>query len=78
MKTLHLSLSDLEKDCDFLNSCNIESHLLDTLPENDSGWCDFTTGARWLTTNDVIIFPSVTDEEEIILIAQFAERITEP
>lgn len=78
MKTLHLSLSDLEKDCDFLNTCGIESYLLDTLPENDSGWCDGTTGHRWLITNNIIIFPMVTEKEEAILVTQFADRITEP
>lgn len=66
-------------DVEFLNITSIEYdlHMPDKLCENDSGWCDYSTGGYIVSKNDRAIFRNVTPEQETFLTLKYQGRIKE-
>jgi hypothetical protein len=64
MKQFILKYLDPNNDVDFLNETQIQFDFEDG--DKDSGWCDMFTGARILTSNDVIIFQSDEQDESML------------
>ena len=64
-------------DVEFLNITSIEYdlHMPDKLCENDSGWCDYSTGGYIVSKNDRAIFRNVTPEQETFLILKYQNRL---
>jgi hypothetical protein len=65
-------------DIDFLNVTSIEFEIFDPTGkygENDSGWCDGTTGARLIMSTDRVAFKNVTPEDLLLLELKFHRRI---
>ena len=73
-----------EDDVDFLNETTIEfkifnSHGLkaETQIGYDSGWCDMSSGARIINSNDRALFKSVSASELTLLTLKFGDRLKE-
>jgi hypothetical protein len=66
-------------DVEFLNITSIEYdlHTPDKLCENDSGWCDYSTGGYIVSKNDRAIFRNVTPEQETFLTLKYQDRLKE-
>ena len=62
-----------EEDVNFLNATCID--FVFQGPPNDSGWCDWNTGARILRSSDVIIFTTHSESDCIALELTFGKRI---
>lgn len=77
MKQFLLKQLLVKEDVDFLNQCKIPFDFTDKWDNNDTGWCDASTGARILTERDCILFSPETKEDEITLLLKFGERIKE-
>lgn len=76
MKHILLTNVEPENDVDFLNQTNIQFSFRNMTPlSTDSGWCDYTTGSRLLSTNDAIIFVAETSEDEVVLKLKFGDRL---
>lgn len=76
MKHILLLRVNPELDVDFLNETDIEFSFKNKSNPYDSGWCDFETGSRILTSHDSIIFVAKTTEDELALRIRFGDRIT--
>ena len=73
-----------ESDVDFLNITTIEFELFDshglkteTQAGVDSGWCDWSTGARIINDKDRVRFNNVSPKELTLLLLKFGDRIRE-
>jgi hypothetical protein len=66
-------------DIEFLNitSMDYELHKPDKLSENDSGWCDWSTGGYIVSKNDRVIFKDVSDSDLTFLTLKFGTRLKE-
>ena len=67
MNSYLLNRSMSSDDVDFLNSTDIDYDIRTDLGPNDSGWCDYATGARLIMASDRVVFYPVTEEEEVFL-----------
>lgn len=67
MNSYLLNRKILSDDIDFLNSTDIDYDIRTDLGPNDSGWCDYATGARIVTGSDRVVFYPATAEEEVFL-----------
>lgn len=67
MNSYLLNRKILSDDIDFLNSTDIDYDIRTDLSPNDSGWCDYATGARIVTASDRVVFYPATAEEEVFL-----------
>jgi hypothetical protein len=67
------------EDIEFLNTTSIEydlhNHTVDA--KNDSGWCDYSTGSRIITTNDRAIFKDPSDSQLTFLQLKYGSRLKE-
>ncbi len=59
---------------DFLNTTDIPFSIYNAVL-NDSGWRDYSTGARILSENDIIVFYNITEEQKLFLTLRFGGRI---
>lgn len=73
-----------EDDIDFLNETTIKFVIFNShglAPETqigyDSGWCDASTGARIINSNDRVLFKSVSASELTLLTLKFGDRLKE-
>lgn len=48
---------------------------MDKMSINDTGWCDYETGARILSTNDRVLFTTGNSKDEIVLKLKFGDRL---
>ena len=67
MNSYLLNRSLTPADVDFLNSTDIDYDIRTDLGPNDSGWCDYSTGARLIMASDRAVFYPATEEEEVFL-----------
>jgi hypothetical protein len=75
-KRFLLQLSNPEGDCNFLNATPIYFTFVGDA-KNDSGWCDWETGARIISQRDKIILVTEDSEEEATIKLTFGERLQE-
>jgi hypothetical protein len=47
----------------------------DRLSDNDSGWCDYSTGGYIVSKNDRAIFKNVSDSDLTFLTLKFGTRL---
>lgn len=63
-------------DVEFFYNSSFDWYLHNPdVTENDSGWCDATTGARMLMFNDRAVFKDVSKEELSILTLKYEDRL---
>jgi hypothetical protein len=64
-------------DVEFLNSTSHDYELFNPnlLSDNDSGWCDMSTGGRILTNSDRIIFRNVSPQQFTLLKLKYQDRL---
>lgn len=68
-------------DIDFLNQTNVEYKLINIdsglgiFNSNDSGWCDWATGARIVTSTDRVVFLDVEPPDALVLKIKYVERL---
>lgn len=63
-------------DVDFLNETTISWDLHNpSVTDNDSGWCDATTGTRLVTGGDRAVFRNVSQEDFTYLTLRYQDRL---
>jgi hypothetical protein len=67
MNSYLLNRNIASDDIDFLNETDINYDIKTEFGPNDSGWCDYSTGARLVMASDRVIFHPATGEEEVFL-----------
>lgn len=77
MNSYLLNRSLTPADVDFLNSTDIDYDLRTDLGPNDSGWCDYATGARLVMASDRAVFYPATKEEEVFLKLKYLTELEE-
>lgn len=74
-KRFLLQLDNPKGDCNFLNATSIYFFFVNNYGPEDSGWCDWDTGARIINKEDKIILVTEDDQEEAVIRFTFGERI---
>jgi len=66
-------------DIEFVNTASIDYELHNPykLSENDSGWCDYSTGGYIVDKKDRVIFKNVSDSDLTFLLLKFGDRLKE-
>ena len=60
----------------FINGCGVDYTISDkTVTENDSGWCDYETGHRFLTPTTRITFDVKNKRDVLVLKLKFGDAI---
>lgn len=67
-----------DEDVEWINNSNISYHIEhpDKWDENDSGWCDYNTGATVLTNLHKIYIKTENDKEEMWLKLRYTGRVS--
>lgn len=65
------------EDIDFLNETSIDWYMYkhDVLSDNDSGWCDYSTGGYVVTAQDRVIFKDVSQSDLTFLTLKYGYRL---
>ena len=76
MKKFILEKRITPDELEFLYDCGMTVGILDRslLDENDTGWCDYTTGTPMLHTSMRAIFYVDTREQELVLTMRYTEK----
>lgn len=66
-----------EDDCAWVNASGILYHVEspDKLSANDSGWCDYSTGAEILTDRHKIYLRTTDEKSEMWLKLKYIDRV---
>ena len=66
-----------DDDVEWINNSNIQYYVEnpDRWGENDSGWCDYSTGAEILTNLHKIYIRTETEKEEMWLKLKYIDRV---
>lgn len=76
MKQFILEKCITTDELEFLYECGMTVGIIDRLllDENDTGWCDYTTGAPILTPSLRAIFYVENLEQELVLNMRYTEK----
>ena len=72
-----------ENDIDFVNNTTIDfkvisiSRLDNNYDNYDSGWCDASTGARIINSQDRVMFKNVNESQLTFLTLKYQDRLIE-
>ena len=66
MKKFIFRIANPEADCEFLNTCGLHFEYISPYANNDSGWCDMTSGQQIIGIKDAFMF-EVDSEQELHL-----------
>lgn len=65
-------------DIEFINNSSMDIFIYDPrVADNDSGWCDASTGHRIITGADRVIFRNVSEPDLLMLKLKYGDRIKE-
>lgn len=72
-----LRFSLTSEDIEFLNETSIDWDMYkhNLLSDNDSGWCDYSTGGYLVTAQDRAIFKDVSQSELTFLTLKYGIRL---
>ena len=65
------------EDIEFLNETSIDWYMYkhNVLSDNDSGWCDYSTGGYIVTEQDRVIFKDVSQSDLTFLTLKYGNRL---
>jgi hypothetical protein len=67
-----------DDDLDWIAKSNLQYHIYRpyNMGPNDSGWCDYNTGAEVITNSHKIYLKTETEKEEMWLKLKYIDRVT--